>query len=320
MSKYRVLLTDFAWPDVEIERRLLAQADAELVVASAKDSDSLAELASQCDAIMTCWTPVGREVLDAATRCRVVARLGIGLDNIDVEHATRLGIPVTNVPDYCLVEVAEHTLALVLALARRIAFYHQEAKQGRYDLRAGLPIRRLAGQTLGIVGLGRIGRMVASKASALGLRVLGTSRTPNDELDDVTWCTLEELLAQSDFVSLHLPLSDDSHHLLSERQFAAMKSGASLINTARGGLVDHSALASALQSGHLAGAALDVHEPEPPPLNEAPWNLPQVIVTPHAAFISESSVSELRHRATQQVVAALAGQRPENVVNPQVLD
>src|SRR3990170_2957023 len=170
MSRFRVLLTDYAWPDLEIERTILAEYDAELVVAPNRDMATLIDLARDVDAIMSNWSDVPAELIDAAPRCRIIARLGIGLDNIDVRHATERGIPVTNVPDYCLIEVAEHTLALLLALARKIGVFHANARAGRYDLSAGFPLRRIEGQTLGIIGFGQIGRRVAHKAQALGLK------------------------------------------------------------------------------------------------------------------------------------------------------
>jgi D-3-phosphoglycerate dehydrogenase len=319
VPRYRVLLTDYAWPDLEIERSILAEYDAELVVSPSGDPDVLKKFAPDADAIMTNWVDVREEVIDAAPKCRIISRLGIGLDCIDVHHATSRGIPVTNVPDYCLIEVAEHTLALVLALARKIHVFHANAKVGRYDLSAGFPLRRVTGQTLGIVGLGNTGRQVALRAFALGLRVLATSRSRRDSPPGVAWTELDELLAESDFVSLHVPLTGQTRHMISAPQLSRMKPSAFLINTARGGLIDHAALAEALAGGQLAGAALDVQDPEPPDLSEPPYSDPRVIVTPHAAFYSNESVAELRRRASHQVGIRLAGGRPENVVNPEVL-
>jgi D-3-phosphoglycerate dehydrogenase / 2-oxoglutarate reductase len=320
MPRYKVLLTDYAWPDLEIERRILQEVGAELVVAEAVDSASLAKLAADADAIMTNWARVCESVLAAAPNCRLVARLGIGLDNIDVEAATRRRIAVTNVPDYCLVEVAEHALALLLALARKVAFYHHETKSGHYRLQAGPTLRRIEGQTLGILGLGRIGRKLAEKAVPLRLHVLATSRSRRELPPGVNWCELDELLQRSDYVSLHLPLVSETRHLIGAAQLARMKPTAYLINTARGGLIDTQALAVALAANRLAGAALDVQDPEPPDLRQPPYNDPRVIVTPHAAFVSAESLENLRTRAARQVAVRLTGGRPENVVNPAVLD
>jgi D-3-phosphoglycerate dehydrogenase len=317
--RHKVLLTDFAWPDLEIERTILAEYDAELVVAPNRELPTLIRLARDTDAIMTNWADVPAQLIDAAPRCRIIARLGIGLDNIDVRRATERGIPVTNVPDYCLTEVAEHTLALVLALARKIGLFHANARAGRYDLAAGFPLRRIEGQTLGIIGLGQIGRRVAEKALALGMKVIAFNRSRPTPPSGVTWADLNALLAHSDYITLHVPLTDDTRHMIGVAQLALMKPTAFLINTARGALVDHAALAAALAAGRLAGAALDVQEPEPPDLSQPPYSDERVIVTPHAAFYSTESVDELRRRVAHQVGTRLAGGVPENVVNPQVL-
>jgi D-3-phosphoglycerate dehydrogenase / 2-oxoglutarate reductase len=319
MSKFKVLLTDYAWPNLDIEREALAEIDAELIVAEGQDASSLAALAVPADAIMTTWAQVPAAVIQAAPKCRIVARLGIGLDNIDVATASQRRIMVTNVPDYCLIEVAEHTLALLLALGRKVAVYHRQTKSGRYVLKEGPVLRRIEGQTLGLVGLGNIGRVVAEKAAALGLQVLATRRTRPDAPPGVRFCQLDELLRQSDYLSLHLPLTGETRHLIGRAQLALMKPTAYLINTARGGLIDNAALVAALEADQLAGAGLDVQDPEPPNLDSPPWNDPRVIVTPHAAFASQESLANLRARAARQVVTCLSGGRPENVVNPAVL-
>ncbi len=315
MSKFKVLLTDYAWPDLEIERRILVEADAELIVAERSDAKSLAKLATDADAIMTNWARVDETVLSAAAKCRIVARLGIGLDNIDVGVATHRGMMVTNVPDYCLIEVAEHALALVLALARKVGYYNALAKRQLYQLQSGPALRRIEGQTLGIVGFGRIGRKLAEKAAPLGLRILATSRAPRDPPEGIESCELDNLLARSDYVSLHTPLTPDTRHLIGASQLAGMKPTAYLINTARGGLIDMAALVAALAADRLAGAALDVQDLEPPDLSRPPYDDPRVIVTPHAAFVSLESLENLRTRASRQVAVALSGGVPENVVN-----
>jgi len=312
-----ILITDVARPDIDLEREILAEAQARPILAENGDAGTLARLAAEhCVAgILTCWAQVPAAVIDASPDVRIVSRFGIGLDNIDVAHCTRCGIPVTNVPDYCQTEVVEHTLALIFALGRKVAFYHQQTKQQHYDRQAGAPLHRMAGQTLGIIGLGAIGRKLAAHAAALGLRIVATSRRPVDPPEGVTFCSLDELLADSDYVSLHVPLTDETTGLIGREQFAQMKPTAYLINTARGGVVNHTALAVALEAGQLAGAALDVQELEPPDLSQPPYNDCRVIVTPHAAFASVESVAELRSRAARQVVDRLQGKTPENVVN-----
>jgi D-3-phosphoglycerate dehydrogenase / 2-oxoglutarate reductase len=316
---HRILVTDYAWRDLAIETAELARAGAELRVASATDEDALVAAAEGVHGILTNWARVTRRVLDAAPELRIVARLGIGLDNIDVEHATARGIVVTNVPDYCVAEVAEHALALLFALARNVAWFDRATNQGRYDLASAPPMHRIEGRTLGIVGLGNIGRALSLRARGLGLRVVATGRRRPADLDGIEWRSLEALLAESDFVSLHVPATRETRHLIGDRELASMKEGAFLINTARGAVVDSAALGRALGAGRIAGAALDVQDPEPPDLKSAPWNDQRVIVTPHAAFVSEESLAALRTRAARQVADVLSGKRPENVVNPEVL-
>jgi D-3-phosphoglycerate dehydrogenase len=319
MSHHRVLLTDHPWPDVDVERAVVGELPAELIVPEKTDVETLTAAAGDVDAIMTCWAKVPEAVIGASPKLRIVSRLGIGLDNIDVAAATARGIVVTNIPDYCIEEVAEHAMALLLSLARKVAFYHQQAKSGCYVLNAGPPLRRIAGRTLGIVGLGRIGRKMAAKALGMDLRVLAYDLHRSEPPPGVTFCEMDELLAESDFVSLHCPLTAANRHLIGPAQLARVKPGAYLINTARGGLVDHDALAVALDQGRLAGAALDVQDPEPPDLAQRPYSDPRVIVTPHASFLSEESLANLRRRTARQVVDYLSGRVPENVINPQVL-
>jgi D-3-phosphoglycerate dehydrogenase / 2-oxoglutarate reductase len=318
MPKFRALYTDFPWADAEVERAMLAEAGCELVISPDNKEPTLARLAPGVDVILTCWAPVKTLVIGAADRCRHIARTGIGLDNIDVALATERGMVVTNVPDYCTCEVSEHTIALLFALGRKVGAYHLATKAGRYDLVAELPVERISGKTLGVVGLGQIGAQVAALAAALGLRVVGVNRSGR-AVPGVELCSLDELLARSDYVSLHCPLSAETRGLVNRERLARMKPSAYLINTSRGGLVDPAALAEALAAGRLAGAALDVQDPEPPDLGQPPWSDPRVIVTPHVAFYSTEATHELRTRVGQQVVAFLRGERPENVVNPVVL-
>jgi D-3-phosphoglycerate dehydrogenase len=319
---FRAFHTDAPLGDVEIERAVLAEVGCALdvapVVAPPEREAMLAERVGDADTIITCWAPVTARVLDAAPNCRHVARTGIGLDNIDVPHATRRGIVVTNVPDYCIEEVAEHALAMIFTLGRKIADGHLATKRGVYDLVAVQPVERIGGKTLGIVGLGRTGARLAEKAAAVGMRVVGTNRsgvTP----PGVAWLPLDQLLATSDYVSLHCPMNAETRHLMRSETLARMKPTAYLINTSRGGLIDHAALAAALGAGQLAGAALDVQETEPPDLVAAPYNDPRVIVTPHSAFCSTEAIRELRTRTARQAADFLAGRVPENVVNPEVL-
>jgi D-3-phosphoglycerate dehydrogenase / 2-oxoglutarate reductase len=315
---FRVLITDRAWPDCSIERDVLKSVGAEVVEAPRTDEQTLISLARDADAIGTNWAPVTANVIRAASRCKTVARFGIGLDNISVPTATGLGIPVTNVPDYCVSEVSDHALALLLAAARNVAFFHARTKAGEYNLSAGPPMRRLSEMTLGLVGFGHIARALFPKARALGMTVIANTRRLDDCGTGCAMVPLDELLAKSDFISLHAPLSDSTRHMISGPQLARMKPTAWLINTSRGGLIDNTALKAALAAGRIGGAALDVFEPEPPDLSDLLYRDERVIVTPHAAFVSAESLHELRLRASRQIADALEGKRPANVVNPEV--
>ncbi len=318
----KVLITDYAWPTLEIEQKVLAEIDAELVVSESGEEAELVSLAKDVDAILTCWSRVTGAVLDAADRCVIVSRYGIGLDNIDVERATESGIVVTNVPDYCVDEVSDHTLALVLACARRLVPLANALREGSWDSSAAGPLRRLSGSTLGLVGYGLIARAVAERARAFGLRVVAW--TPRLRAGEATVgveiaASLDDLLTCSDFVSLHCPLTDETAGLIDASALGRMKPTAFLINTARGPIVDEAALTDALDRRVIAGAALDVFEVEPTPPDDPLFACDSLLATPHAAFCSEMAIAELQRRAAEHVVHALRGKEPPHVVNPSVL-
>ena len=319
-TQFRVLLTDRAWPDCEVEREILQSVGATIIEAPATDEATLIELAADADAIATCWAQVTRPVIQAAKKCKVVSRLGIGLDNIAVETASELGIPVTYVPDYCVEEVSDHALAFILASARNIGFFHHQTKQGSYNLQAARPMRRLKGMQVGLVGLGRISSMLFTKARALGFEVVAHTPSGNDHGTGCPMVSFPELLESSDFISIHAPLTDETRHLFGLPEFERMKSTAYLVNTSRGGLIDHAALWSALQDNQLAGAALDVFDPEPPDLSEPLFQDERVLITPHAGFVSVESLHDLRRRTAKQIADVLTGQIPEHVVNPHVYE
>ena len=311
---FRVLVTDAPWGDIELEQEFLAALPAQVALANGTTETALVEAARDCDAIAACWAKVTARVMETAPRCRIIARMGIGLDNIDLDAARANGMLVTNVPDYCVEEVAEHTLALLLALSRRVAFLHLRTKQGEYDLQQAGPLRRLSRQTLGLIGLGRIGGAVARRATALGMHVVAYTPSGDARGTGCEMLSLDALLHESDFISLHAPLTDESRHTINAEALTKMRPTACLINTSRGGLIDYAALAEALAADRLGGAALDVFDPEPPDLSQPLYRDERVIVTPHAAFLSEESLRELRTRVTAQISAALRGERPQNVV------
>lgn len=323
MSRWKVLVTDYTWPSTAVEADVLAQVGAELVVAEKGSEDELLELVREADAILTCFAHVTAPVIRAGTRLQVIGRYGIGVDNIDVDVATSLGIPVTNVPAYCLDEVAEHTLALILSLTRGVCAYDRAVRAGTWSLQSAPPIRRLRGQTLGIVGYGKIGRRVAAAARGIGFRTVvhDPSLSPTEiALDGAEPLSLQELAAQADILTVHIPLVPETRGLVGIDVLRAMKPTALVINTARGGIVDQDALAQALREGWIAGAGIDVVEPEPLPADHPLRSAPNLVVTPHVAFYSEESVADLERLAAENVAAVLTGRRPHSVLNPMVLE
>lgn len=315
-----VLLTDYAWPDDSVERSVIEGAGHTLVTgpAEASSAEVIEALVAehQPDGILTCWAPVSATAVESSPNLRIVARLGVGLDNIAVDTAAERGVWVTNVPDYCVEEVSDHAVGMVLAWTRGLAVFDRDVRAGRWDP-ASARLRRLAALTCGVVGFGRIGRATARKLGAFGCRVLAHDPFPPKDAEGVEIVGLEQLLSQSDVVILHVPLTPNTHHIIGAEQLAQMKPGGLLVNVSRGGLVDTDAVIKALDSGHLDGAGFDVLESEP----EVPAGLlaqPGALLTPHVAFSSDASVTELRRRAAEEVVRALAGETLQNPCNKPV--
>lgn len=320
---YKVLVTDFVWPSTDPEREVLAQIGAEVIEAPDGSEETLVSLAVDCDAIMTCFAQVTEKVVRSAQKCMVISRYGVGVDNIAVDAATELGIPVTYVPDYCIDEVSDHVMALLLSWNRQIGFYDRVAKEGRWEgTRSPVPLVRLRGRTMGVVGLGRIGRAVAAKAQAFGLNVLAHDPflpTDGPRPEGVELVDLPSLLERSDYVSLHTPLSDETRGLIGANELALMKPSAFLINCARGPIIDETALYIALRDGQIGGAGLDVMEQALPPADHPMFQLNNLLVTPHVGFLSQESVHELEVRTAKATVDVLQGRMPEFLVNPPVL-
>ena len=319
-----MLVTDYAWPTLDIERAILDEVGAELVVAESGEPEELIALAAGTDAILVNWRQLPPEALDAATGCLIVARYGVGVDNIPVDRATELGILVANVPDFCVEEVSDHALALLLACARRIVTFARSTRDGSWDLLGlgrGLP--RLRGQRLGLIGFGNTARALVPKAQGLGLEITAYTPRLTRGRDESTGVELSDdlahVLSSSDYVSLHAPATSETRGLIGEDALRAMKPGAYLINTSRGALIDERALERALRAGWIAGAALDVLAEEPARPGHPLLALDNLIVTPHAAFYSEPAIAELATKAARNVACALRGEPPATVVNPAVL-
>jgi D-3-phosphoglycerate dehydrogenase len=301
-----ILITDCDHPTVDIERIIFSSAGYTLKVASCRSADDVIRAGDHAVALLSQYAPITEAVLDALPHLRVLGRYGVGLDNIDLDAAARRGLTVVNVPDYCTDEVADHAFGLILMLCRGLSVLHRHARHGTWDFHSAGDLHRTATQQLGLIGLGRIGTAVARRALASGFTVVATDPHPLG-LARIPLVPMAELLHKSDVVTIHAPLDPSTRHLLGSRELALMKPSAFLVNTARGALVDQSALARALTSGQLRGAALDVLETEPPLDNDALLRLPNVVVTPHAAFYSEESISELKSRVAQAMVQALDG-------------
>ena len=320
----KVLITDYVWPSVEPERAVLAAGGAEIIVAPDGQEETLVSLAGEVDGILTCFAKVTENVVRAAGKCVVIGRYGVGVDNIDVDTATELGIAVTYVPDYCIPEVSDHVMAMLLAWNRRIPMFDRATKTKGWGVEGlGMRIMRLEGKKLGIVGFGRIGRGVSDKARAFGMEVLISDPFVTAEAaSDAGGRKVEmaELLRDSDFVTLHVPLIPQTRNIIGRDELAQMKPEAFLINAARGGLIDEHALYDAITAGEIAGAGLDVLVDLDPPLDHRLIQLDNVVVTPHTAFFSQEAVLELEERAAGEVVRVFQGRMPDNLVNPAVLD
>jgi D-3-phosphoglycerate dehydrogenase len=262
--------------------------------------------------------------LEQMERCRIVVRLGVGVDNIDVEAATRKGVIIANVPDYCAEEVASHAAALLLAGMRKIVTYDRSVRSGEWEWSRGVPIERLSEQMVGVLGFGRIGREFAARVRPFGCRLLVTDPWVGDAQITAFGAepvSKEELFRTADAVSIHLPLSDATEGLVGRELLRSMKPTALLVNTSRGPIVDEHALVDALQKGRIAAAALDVLVDEPPLEDHPVRRLENVILTPHVAWYSEASLPELVTKAAEEVMRVLAGERPRSqaMVNPSVL-
>ncbi|MFH1651422.1 MAG: C-terminal binding protein [Chloroflexota bacterium] len=308
----------------------LAGIGAEYVAVPLKTEDDIIAAAKDADAVMVgAMEPYTRKAIAGLEKCKVISRMGIGYDNIDIEAATEYGIPVAYVPDASIHEVSDQTIALVLCLGRRLVPISRAVSDGAWapgrtelnPLRGALT--RLSNQTLGLVGLGRIGSLTCQKAKAFNLRVI--IYDPYMSAGDISKIgaekvELEQLLKESDYVSLHAPLTKETRRLLGLEQFKKMKPTAFLVNTARGGLVDEAALATALKEGYLAGAGLDVTDPEPPKPDNPLLKMDNVMITGHSAWLSRESGAEVRQRTVTAVLDALSGRWPKDLVNPQVKD
>jgi D-3-phosphoglycerate dehydrogenase / 2-oxoglutarate reductase len=315
MTRPIIAVTDSPFPSLDPVKAALAAAklDPDIRMAKSTSADDIIAVAHDADAVIVCYAQITAAIVAGLTRCKVIGRTGLGVDNIDVPAAAARGITVTYVPDYCLREVSDHAMALLLALARKVTLANKLVQSGRWELPPIVPLRRLEGQVLGLLGFGNIPRAVVPKAKAFGLTVITHDPFVSKEvlaLAGVEGVSFDELLARSDFVSVHAPLMTATRGLINAAAFAKMKKGAFIINTARGPLIDEMALIAALDSGHLGGAALDVVTTEPLAKGSALIGRDNVILTPHTAFYSVEALTELQTKCATDVARVLSGEKP----------
>jgi D-3-phosphoglycerate dehydrogenase / 2-oxoglutarate reductase len=322
MATFRVVLIEHGYSTTRYERDVVEAAGGELVDADELPLDEAFRLCETADGILCRRIQVSRDLLSRFRHCKVIVRYGVGTDNIDVDAATDLGVMVGHVPSYCADEVSSHAIALLLASVRHVTATDHRLRGGGWDVHRGEFIHRMAGKTLGLVGLGGIGRTVALKMSGWGLRLLAADPFVDPVVASrfgVELVGFDRLTRESDFLSLHCPLLPETHHLVGRQALSSVKPGAVLVNTARGPLVDGESLIDAIDSGRLGGAALDVFELEPLPAESPLRRHDRIVITDHTAWYSEESQEELQRTAADVVVRACTGGLPHSLANPLVL-
>jgi D-3-phosphoglycerate dehydrogenase len=317
-SKRKVVITDYEYPDVAVERQVVESGGARLVAGQCRSEADLIALTRDADAVINQYALLTPAVIDAMDRCRAIIRYGIGLDTIDIPAATRAGIMVCNVPTYGIHEVSDHTIAMFLAGIRKLIPMDRRVKNGTWDCNRARPINRIHGTTFGLVGFGNIPRMVAAKLKPWSMRLIACDPYVNPDRMTrlgVTPVPFEQLLAESDTISCHVPLTDETRHLFDYDRFRRMKPNAYFINTSRGPVVDEAGLQRALADGHLAGAALDVMENEPPAALHPLYECDNVIITPHMAWYSEAAGKDLQRMAAEEAIRVLNTGSPLSCIN-----
>lgn len=318
LEEFKILFTDTIHKDLEVEKKVVEDAGGELFFGAGLSEEEFSKLVEEVDAIVTVYKEIDEGILLKAKNCKGIVRTGIGFNNIDIVKAGELGKYVCNVPDYCFDEVSDHTIISGLTLGRKILQFDKRVKSGNWSHDGMQPIHAYQGQTFGLLGFGNIPRYVAKKVKAFGFNVIASDPFVKQEVADeygITLVTKDELFAQSDYLSLHAPLTEETKHTINKDSISKMKDGVIIINTSRGPLINEKDLYDGLISGKIAGAALDVMEVEPPDLSNPLLTLDNVIITPHSAFYSEKSGIELRRKSFEEAVRIATGQEPKNIVN-----
>jgi D-3-phosphoglycerate dehydrogenase len=318
MHPHQVVITDCDHGSIDEEKEEFSQVGAELILAQVQREKDLIGCCKDADGLLNQYALLTRKVLESLPKCKVISRYGVGVDSVDLKAATDLGIIVANVPNYCIDEVASHTVAMILTLARKTAFFDRKVKSNQWDFRQGAPIYRIQGKTLGLIGCGKIGLEVARRTSAFGVKVMTFDPYLERAPEGIELKDFDTVLKESDFISIHCPLNDSTRHLIGEKEFKKMEKEPLLINTSRGPIVDEKALIQALEEGLLSGAGLDVLEKEPPDSQSPLLTMGNVVLSPHVGFYSLESISELKRRTAKNVADVLSGKWPGSVVNREV--
>ncbi len=322
MASFKVFVAEKSYPDYEEEKRIVENNGGALFFADCKSERDVIAQCAGANAVLLRQTPMGEHTFRSLPELRAVCRYGAGCDNVDIPAATKYGVVVTSVPDYCIGEVADHAIALLLSRIRRVPLRDRLVRGGEWDLGPRYPVFRTSGKTFGLVGYGRTARMVRKKLSGFGFRFFACDPYVEKSVfdaDGTTQLDFRKLVIVCDYLSIHVPLSEETFHLFDLATFRMMKKNAVLVNTSRGPIIDQRALYTALKEGFLGGAALDVYESEPFDTKSPLCGLDNVVLSDHAAWYSEESRRELQQRTAQEAVRVLTGEVPEHAVNPGVL-
>ncbi|MGM0874577.1 MAG: C-terminal binding protein [Bacillota bacterium] len=311
---FKILLTDYEFEHLQYEEDVFAESglDFDFIKAQCKTEEEVIAQAKEADAILNQYAPLSRRVIESLEKTKIISRYGVGVNTIDLDAAKEKGITVANVPDYGMEEVSNHALALLLSWARKVTFLNNQVKKGNWDFKACIPIHRFNEQTVGVLGFGRIPRRFIEKVKPLGFKT--AAYDPFVSARDmmafgVQKMELDEIIREADYLSVHVPLINDTYHLLNEERFRQMKKSAIIINTSRGSIIDEKALSEALEKGYISGAALDVTEEEPISKESPLLKMDNVIITPHSAWYSEEAMIELRQKAARNIVHVLSGEK-----------
>jgi len=318
MNRWKVVISDYYYKNLDQEKAILASVDAELLSYHCKTEDEVIQAAADCDALICQFAPITRRVIESLRRCKVIVRYAIGVDNIDLKAAEECGIIVCNVPDYSIDEVSNHVIALLLDCCKKLTYMAGQTKLGNTSYTMIEPLSRMEGRTLGLMGFGRIARVVARKMSGFGLNIIAYDPmmdTAAAQQLNVSPVSFQELLAQSDYISIHCPLTQETHHLFDRQIFEQMKPTVIFINTARGAIVKEEDMVAFLREHEFAMAGIDVTETEPVPTDHPLLKLNNAVVTPHVAWYSVESVLSLQRKVAEEVAGVLSGQPPRHPVN-----